>query len=471
MDRLHIINLKTQKTRTKDMKFRSVSLFAVPFLVLTSFSPILAATKMQTAKTFEHQSHSKKVLFAGFFDDLGDAIEDAVEEEVNGIFDSKKSPAEKPQRDDIDIQEQRQREVQTRENESIELKQLSNINPVPTKVKTGSAANNLNLFCNMDYAKEAAEATSQSEIQSITSEARDNNCLSTTEVGSELTYQYLGKEEYGIVLVGQNNNGQPYVDITQAKNIQTEEQLSTSSENETTASNESSRNNYDPIDVGQFANITSASPDLNVSYSTRDAEMFCMDYLERRQTVRGNFKQQMSIRNEAIQNDCGIRHYAGSPFSYKQIGDKEDNRYLIVTNLEGKDYYAITTANWVVAEAPEYVPKSGQHSMAELKQLLDRKEGETYEEWYKRYRRVTYSERITNEELRAYKLTLSPRDIQAQRVLIAKENDERGDIINEGIKVILEDALTPSQQTGETTICRGPRNYDGSYTKYECPVR
>ena len=43
--------------------------------------------------------------------------------------------------------------------------------------------------------------------------------------------------------------------------------------------------------------------------------------------------------------------------------------------------------------------------------------------------------------------------------------------VNEGIKVILEDALTPSQQTGETTICRGPRNYDGSYTKYECPVR
>jgi hypothetical protein len=233
------------------MKFCSVSLFAVPFFVLTSFSSVFAATKIQTAKTFEHKSNSEQILLAGFFDVLGDEIKDSVEKEVNGIFNSEDNSTEKPQREDTDLQEQTQEEIQTSENESIELEQLTNINPASTKAKTGSAANDLTLFCNMDYAKEAAEATSQSQIQSITSEARDDNCLFETEAGSELKYQYLGKQEYGIVLVGQNNNGQPYFGITKAKNIQTEEQLSNGSESDTTASSESSRENSEPIDIKQ----------------------------------------------------------------------------------------------------------------------------------------------------------------------------------------------------------------------------
>ena len=128
---------------------------------------------------------------------------------------------------------------------------LANINPASAKAKTGSAANDLTLFCNMDYATEAAEATSQSQIQSITSEARDDNCLFETEAGSELKYQYLGKQEYGIVLVGQNNNGQPYFGITKAKNIQTEEQLSSSSGNNTLSVDESSPND-ESIKVEQW---------------------------------------------------------------------------------------------------------------------------------------------------------------------------------------------------------------------------
>ena len=430
------------------MKFRSVSLFAVPFLVLTSFSSVFAATKSQTAKTFEHQANSEQILLAGFFDDLGDEIKDSVEKEVNGIFNSEDNSTEKPQEEDRDLQEQTQEEIQTSENEPIELEQLTNINPASTKAETGSAASDLTLFCNMDYATEAAEATSQSQIQSITSEARNDNCLLETEAGSELKYQYLGEQEYGIVLVGQNNNGQPYFGITQAKNIQTEEQLGSSSEDNMTASSESSRENSEPIDIKQFANISPASPGMKTSYSTRDIEMFCLDYLERKRNAR-SIDEQMNVRNEAIRNNCGIRTNPGSSFSYKYIGEKEDDSILIVKNFDGKDYYAIWSADWVVAEAPEYVPKSGQRSMAELKQLLDRKEGETYEQWFKKYKTVTYSERITNEELRAYKLTLSQEDIQAHGIMVKKENDERGDMINEGIRVIVEDAFTPDSQSSD----------------------
>lgn len=211
-------------------------LVALPVVLLTNVSP----------------ASSEKVLLAGFFDDLGDTVEDSVEKEVNGIFGSEDNSTEKPQREDRDIQEQRQEEIQTSENESIELEQLTNTNSASAKVKTGSAANDLTLFCNMDYVKEVAQATSQSEIQSITSEARGDNCLLETEAGSELTYQYLGKEEYGIVLVEHNNNGQPYVGITQAKNIQTEEQLSDSSSSETVSSSESSRENNESIKVEQW---------------------------------------------------------------------------------------------------------------------------------------------------------------------------------------------------------------------------
>ena len=452
------------------MKFRSVSLFAVPFLVLTSFSSVFAATKSQTAKTFEHKSNSEQILLAGFFDDLGDEIKDSVEKEVNGIFNSEDNSTEKPQREDRDLQEQTQEEIQTSENEPIELEQLTNINPASTKAKTGSAANDLTLFCNMDYATEAAEANSQSQIQSITSEARNDNCLLETEAGSELKYQYLGEEEYGIVLVGQNNNGQPYFGITQAKNIQTEEQLSNGSESDTTASSESSRENSESIDVRQFANISSTSPGMQTSYSSMDIELLCIDYLEKMRAARGNYNEQTNIRNEAIRNNCGRRSNAGSAFSYKYIGEKEDNNILIVKNFDGQDYYTIRSADYVVAEAPEYVPESGQHSMAELKQLFDRKEGETYEEWFKRYKTVTYSERITNAELRAYHRTLSPEHIQAYRIMVKKENDERGDMINGAVEGMLEEAFTPNPQTGgETTICIGSQNSDGSWQKHECP--
>lgn len=447
--------------------------FVLPLFFLANVSPVFAANRYQhsdlSPQQLTHQATVEQDQIAGFFDDLGDQIKDSVEEEVNGIFDSKDNSTEEPQREDRDLQEQTE-EIQTSENEPIELEQLTNINPASTKAKTGSAANDLTLFCNMDYATEAAEATSQSEIQSITSEASDDNCLFETEAGSELKYQYLGEQKYGIVLVGQNNNGQPYFGITKAKNIQTEEQLNTSSDSDTTASSESSRENSEPIDIKQFANISPASPGMKTSYSTRDIEMFCLDYLERKRNAR-SIDEQMNIRNEAIRNNCGIRTNPGSSFSYKYIGEKEDNSILIVKNFDGKDYYAIWGADWVVAEAPEYVPKSGQRSMAELKQLLDRKEGETYEQWFKKYKTVTYSERITNEELRAYKLTLSQEDIQAHGIMVKKENDERGDMINEGIKVIVEDALTPDPQTGgETTICRGSQNSDGSYQKYECPA-
>jgi len=195
---------------------------------------------------------SEIVLLAGFFDDLGDTVEDSVEKEVNEIFDSEDNSTEKLQREDRNPQEQRQEEIQTSENESIELEQSTNTNPASSDVKIGSAVNDLTLFCNLDYAKEVASATSQSEIQSITSEARGNNCLSETKAGSELTYQYLGEEEYGIVLVGQNNNGQPYVGITQVKNIQTEEASSVSSSSETPSASESSRENDESIKVEQW---------------------------------------------------------------------------------------------------------------------------------------------------------------------------------------------------------------------------
>jgi hypothetical protein len=416
-------------------------LVALPVVLLTNVSP----------------ASSENVLLAGFFDDLGDTVEDSVEKEVNGIFGSEDNSTEKPQREDRDLQEQRQGEIQTSENESIELEQSTNTNPASSDVKIGSAVNDLTLFCNLDYAKEVAEATSQSEIQSITSEARGNNCLSETKAGSELTYQYLGEEEYGIVLVGQNNNGQPYVGITQAKNIQTEEASSVSSSSETPSVSESSRENDESIDVGQFANISPTSPEMKTSYSTRDIEMFCIDYLERMRAAGSDFNEQMNVRSEAIKENCGRRSNAGSTFSYKYIGEKEDNNILIVKNFDGKDYYAIWSADWVVAETPEYVPESGQRSMAELKQLLDRKEGETYEEWFKRYKTVTYSEQITNEELRAYDRTLSQEDIQAYQTMVKKENDERGDMINEGIEVIVEDALTPDPETGgETKWCPSP---------------
>jgi hypothetical protein len=213
-------------------------LVALPVVLLTNVSP----------------ASSEKVLLAGFFDDLGDTVEDSVEKEVNGIFGSEDNSTEKPQREDREPepQEQRQRQIQTSENESIELERSTNPNSASSDAKTGTAVNDLTLFCDLDYATEVAEATSQSEIQSITSEARDNNCLLEAEAGSELTYQYLGEEEHGIVLVAQNNNGQPYVGITQAKNIQTEEQLSDSSSSDTVSSSESSRENNESIKVEQW---------------------------------------------------------------------------------------------------------------------------------------------------------------------------------------------------------------------------
>ncbi len=341
---------------------------------------------------------------------------------------------------------------------ALPILMLVNTSSAFAKVKTGYAVSDLNLFCNMDYAKKAAEATSRNERRGIALEALNNNCLLTTEAGAKLTYQYLGKEEYGIVLVGQNNNGQPYFGITQAKNIQTEEQLSNSSSNDTASSSESSRENDESIVSPQLTNESLASAEMKTGYSTTDMEMYCsLDYVERMQEAGSDFDEQMSIRNEAIRNNCAIRSNAGSAFSYKYIGEKKDNNILIVRNFNGQDYYAMRSADYVAAETPEYEPEPGQRSMAELKQLLDKKSDETHKQWNERTERVMYQERITGEEYRAWKKTLSPEDIQAYDTATREQNRERGNAVNRGFGEMLEEAFTPSPETsGGQEWCPSP---------------
>ena len=122
------------------------------------------------------------------------------------------------------------------------------ISPASAEAKAGYAANDLTLFCNIDYAKSVAKAANQDEVQSIALEAHKNNCLFKTEAGSELVYDYIGKESDGIVLVMQINGDQDYYRIIHEKNIRPQEQSSSQSNTES--------GNSDELKVGYTENIT-----------------------------------------------------------------------------------------------------------------------------------------------------------------------------------------------------------------------
>lgn len=99
--------------KNKTIKFNSVSLFAVPLVLLTNISPVFAASALQTSKNYDRQSNSNKVLVAGILDDLGDELGNAVGNEVKKTL-GIESPAEKRRREYQEQQEQRQREIQAR---------------------------------------------------------------------------------------------------------------------------------------------------------------------------------------------------------------------------------------------------------------------------------------------------------------------------------------------------------------------
>lgn len=99
---------------------------------------------------------------------------------------------------------------------------LANVSSASDEIKTGYANTDLLLFCTLDYAEKAAQTNSQEEIESLLTEARNNNCLSQTKAGAELSYKYIGAEENGIVLIGQIHSGQNYFLVTYVKNIRTE---------------------------------------------------------------------------------------------------------------------------------------------------------------------------------------------------------------------------------------------------------
>ena len=99
--------------KNKTIKFNSVSLFAVPLVLLTNISPVFAASALQTSKNHDRQFNSSKVLVAGILDDIGNELGDAVGNEVKKTL-GIESPAEKRRREYREQQEQRQREIQAR---------------------------------------------------------------------------------------------------------------------------------------------------------------------------------------------------------------------------------------------------------------------------------------------------------------------------------------------------------------------
>ena len=99
--------------KNKTIKFNSVSLLAVPLVVLTNICPVFAASALQTSKTHDQQSNSNEVLVAGILEDLGNELGNAVGNEVKKTI-GIESPAEKRRREYREQQEQRQQEIQAR---------------------------------------------------------------------------------------------------------------------------------------------------------------------------------------------------------------------------------------------------------------------------------------------------------------------------------------------------------------------
>ena len=155
------------------------------------------------------------------------------------------------------------------------------ISPASAEAKTGYAANDLTLFCNIDYAKSVAKAANQDEVQSIALEAHKNNCLFKTEAGSELVYDYIGKESDGIVLVMQINGDRDYYRIIHEKNIRPQEQLSSTSYNTTTPFY-GSLHKDDDRSSSQSNTESGNSDELKVGYTENITFLYCEKYFQDR---------------------------------------------------------------------------------------------------------------------------------------------------------------------------------------------